>query len=81
LTYSISKHDFSHWEGKGEPLPFVGLMEVLAIHITHKEMLLPVEIQFTKMLRNLFTANSDFTRLSTEEINDILESTVKELEN
>jgi len=81
LTYSISKQDFFHWEGKEKPLPFVGLTDVLAIQITHKEMLLPVEIQFVKMFKNLFTANSDFTQLSTEEINSILESTVKEIEN
>ena len=77
LTYSISKQDFFHWEGREKPLPFVGSTNVLAIQITHKEMLLPVEIQFVKMLKNLFTANSDFTQLSTEEINSILESAVK----
>jgi len=81
LTYSISEQDFFHWEGKGKPLPLLGATEVLVIHIIYKETFLPVEIQFVKMLKNLFTANSDFTQLSTEEINSILESTVKEIEN
>lgn len=81
LTYSISKQDFFRWEGKRKPLPLLGINEVLTMHITYKDILLPLEIGFAKMVKNLFKANSDFTQLSVEEINSILESTVKEIEN
>ncbi len=73
LVYSISEQAFYDWEGEIKPLIFLPAHHKLTIHIIYKEMLLPVEIIFVKTIRNLFIANSDFTKLSDKEINLILE--------
>ena len=72
LTYAISKQDSFSWEGKIKPLPWTDANEVLIMHIIFKEMLLPIEIRFRRILRSIFTANPDFTQLSTDKLEEIL---------
>jgi hypothetical protein len=72
LIYSISKQDLYYWEGKIKPLPWTDANQVLIMHIIFKEMLLPIEIRFRKIIRNIFKATPDFTQLSTDKLEDII---------
>ncbi len=72
LTYSISKQVLYYWEGKIKPLPWTDANQVGIMHIIFKEMLLPIEIRFRTIIRNIFKATPDFTQLNTDKLEDIL---------
>jgi len=74
LTYSVSEQNLFQWEGSVKPLPFTGGTEVAQMHIIFAAELMPVELKLWEVVKSIFTANSDFTRLSTQKINSILDS-------
>ena len=74
LTYSVSEQNLFQWEGSVKPLPFTGATEFAQMHIIFAAELMPVELKLWEVVKSIFTANSDFTRLSIQKINSILDS-------
>ena len=74
LTYSVSEQNLFQWEGSIKPLPFTGDTEVLQMHIIFAAELMPVELKLWEVVKSIFAANSDFTKLSIQKINSILDS-------
>jgi len=74
LTYSISEQDLFQWEGRVKPLPFTGATEFLEMHIIFATGLMPVELKLWEVGKSIFAANPDFTKLSIQKINSILDS-------
>ena len=74
LTYSVSEQSLFQWEGSIKPLPFTGAEEVLQMHIIFRAGLMPVELKLWEVVKSILTASSDFTQLSTQKINSILDS-------
>ncbi len=78
LTYSISKQALFRWEGKIKPLPPTDALKFHEMHIIYIDTLLPTETRFFKLLKNLFTVNSDFTQLSIEAIDAIATTSLQQ---
>ena len=76
LTYSVSKQSLFQWEGSIKPLPFLDATEVLQMHIIFRAELMPVELKLWEVVKSILTANSDFTSLSIQKINSILDSVI-----
>lgn len=74
LTYSISEQDLFQWEGRVKPLPLTGATEVAQMHIIFAAGLMPVELKLWEAVKKIFAANPDFTQLSIQKINSILDS-------
>jgi len=79
LAYSIFEKNLFDWEGEIKPVPLLDALKVFAIYAIYSEELLPVEATFLIIQRNLFAANSDFTRLSRKELENIQKINEKEL--
>lgn len=72
LTYSVCTQDLYSWEGRTKPLHWTDANQVMIMHIIFKEMLLPIEVRFRRILRSIFKASKNFTQLSTDKLDKIL---------
>jgi hypothetical protein len=76
LTYSVTEQSLFQWEGSIKPLPFLDAMKLFQMHTIFTAELMPVELKLREMINSILTANSDFTSLSMQEINNVLDSSI-----
>ncbi|MHA2404424.1 MAG: hypothetical protein ACXADH_15605 [Candidatus Kariarchaeaceae archaeon] len=79
LAYAVFKKDLYQWKDSIKTMPALDIVNYSTIRSLYNDKLISIYDSFIITHKNLFTAKSDFTKLSAEELATIRKNTRKEI--